>query len=170
MAFMAFFPALAKARLHGAIFGVFICVQFMKKTRTTSAKTRSVQPKASKAAISTPVQAAQVEVQAPEAGSPPSAPPIEASEQRDVKPSVSFELVQPQAREVYVAGTFNEWRPETTPLQRTPAGRWVGELTLTPGKHEYLFVVDGQWVPDPRANETVRNPFGGENSVLSVTA
>jgi len=86
------------------------------------------------------------------------------------KSSVSFELVEPQAQTVFVAGTFNEWRPETAPLRRTSTGRWIGDLTITPGKHEYLFVVDGQWIPDPKATETVQNPFGGRNSVISVAA
>jgi hypothetical protein len=30
------------------------------------------------------------------------------------------------------------------------------------------FVVDGKWMPDPRARQTVPNPFGGRNSVLKV--
>jgi hypothetical protein len=29
-------------------------------------------------------------------------------------------------------------------------------------------VVDGQWIPDPLARETVPNPFGGRNSILKV--
>jgi hypothetical protein len=28
---------------------------------------------------------------------------------------------------------------------------------------------DGHWVPDPLAQETVPNPFGGMNSILKVT-
>jgi hypothetical protein len=31
-------------------------------------------------------------------------------------------------------------------------------------------VVDGQWMPDPLARETVTNPFGGRNSVLKVAS
>jgi hypothetical protein len=83
---------------------------------------------------------------------------------------VSLELVKPEARKVYVAGSFNEWKPETTPLQAVGGGRWKGDLALKPGRHEYLFVVDGQWLPDPNARETVTNPFGGKNSVLKVSA
>jgi hypothetical protein len=41
-------------------------------------------------------------------------------------------------------------------------------LTGISGRHEYLFVVDGQWLPDPKAKESVQNPFGGRNSVLVV--
>jgi len=45
-------------------------------------------------------------------------------------------------------------------------GRWVKELALPPGRHEYRLVVDGQWRCDPAAVETVPNPFGGQNAVL----
>jgi len=30
--------------------------------------------------------------------------------------------------------------------------------------------VDGQWMPDPLARETVPNPFGGRNSILKVAS
>ena len=83
---------------------------------------------------------------------------------------VSFEIVQPGAKNVFVAGSFNEWKPEMAPLVPRENGRWVGDLTLKPGRHEYLFVVDGQWMPDPNAKESVQNPFGGKNSVLLVSA
>jgi 1,4-alpha-glucan branching enzyme len=83
---------------------------------------------------------------------------------------ISLELVKPDARQVFVAGSFNQWKPETTPLSQKGNGRWVGDVSVKPGRHEYLFVVDGQWVPDPNAKETVQNPFGGKNSVLIVSA
>ncbi len=81
---------------------------------------------------------------------------------------VLLELVKPGAKSVCVAGSFNQWTPETTPLVPKGNDRWVGDLTVKPGRHEYLFVVDGQWVPDPNAKESVANPFGGMNSVLIV--
>lgn len=82
---------------------------------------------------------------------------------------VSLELVKPGAKTVCVAGSFNEWKPEKTPLAAASDGRWVGHLTVKPGRHEYLFVVDGEWVQDPNAKEAVENPFGGKNSVLVVS-
>jgi 1,4-alpha-glucan branching enzyme len=82
---------------------------------------------------------------------------------------VSLELVEPAAQQVYVAGSFNGWKPDTTPLAALGNGRWKGDLKLGPGRHEYLFVVDGQWRPDPNARETVQNPFGGQNSVVMVS-
>jgi 1,4-alpha-glucan branching enzyme len=82
---------------------------------------------------------------------------------------ISLELVKPDAKTVCVAGSFNEWKPEKAPLAPLGNGRWAGDLAVKPGRHEYLFVVDGQWLPDPNAKETVQNPFGGKNSVLVVS-
>ena len=81
---------------------------------------------------------------------------------------VSLQLVNPTAKKVCVAGSFNGWKPEATPLSQTGNGQWTGDLAVKPGRHEYLFVVDGQWLPDPKARESVANPFGGRNSVLIV--
>ena len=81
---------------------------------------------------------------------------------------VRFELTHPTARTVCLAGTFNHWQPETKPLHSSGAGKWWKETDLLPGTYEYCFVVDGQWMPDPLAPETVANPFGGRNSILHV--
>ena len=82
---------------------------------------------------------------------------------------VSFQLVIPGAKRVCVAGSFNDWKPETAPLAPMGSGRWVADLPIKPGRHEYLFVVDGQWLPDPNAKESVQNPFGGRNSIFGVS-
>jgi 1,4-alpha-glucan branching enzyme len=82
---------------------------------------------------------------------------------------ISLELVKSEAKEVYVAGSFNGWVPQKSPLSPAGNGHWVGDLAVGPGRYEYLFVVDGQWLPDPNARETVDNPFGGKNSVLVVS-
>ena len=71
---------------------------------------------------------------------------------------------------VSVAGSFNDWRPEATRMISMGEGRWVKELALTPGTYEYRLAVDGEWLPDPLAKETVPNHFGGVNSVLRVCA
>jgi hypothetical protein len=47
-------------------------------------------------------------------------------------------------------------------------GRGQKETVLPPGTYEYCLVVDGEWMPDPQARETVPNPFGGRNSLLKV--
>ena len=81
---------------------------------------------------------------------------------------VRFEFTHPTATTVCVAGTFNEWHAEAKPLQPVGGGRWLKETVLPPGNYEYCLVVDGEWMPDPRARETVPNPFGGRNSILKV--
>jgi 1,4-alpha-glucan branching enzyme len=81
---------------------------------------------------------------------------------------VRFEFTHPTAKSVSVAGTFNHWQPEAKTLHPTIAGKWGKETVLKPGVYEYCFIVDGQWLPDPTAQETVPNPFGGRNSILKV--
>jgi 1,4-alpha-glucan branching enzyme len=81
---------------------------------------------------------------------------------------VRIKFISPTAKDVCVAGTFNGWQASATPLKPGKGGVWMGELTLKPGRYEYLFVVDGKWMPDPAAPESVPNPFGGLNSVVSI--
>jgi 1,4-alpha-glucan branching enzyme len=81
---------------------------------------------------------------------------------------VRFEFKHPTAKTVCVAGTFNHWQPEAKTLHSSGAGNWWKETSLAPGTYEYCLVVDGQWMPDPSARESVANPFGGRNSVLTV--
>ena len=81
---------------------------------------------------------------------------------------VRFEFTDPTAKTVCLAGTFNHWQPEAKTLHSSGAGNWWKETNLAPGTYEYCFVVDGQWLPDPHAAETVANPFGGRNSILHV--
>jgi hypothetical protein len=45
---------------------------------------------------------------------------------------------------------------------------WKATVALPPGRYEYRFVVDGQWISDPNATESVGNNFGGTNSVIVV--
>jgi 1,4-alpha-glucan branching enzyme len=83
---------------------------------------------------------------------------------------VHIEFSHATATAVSVAGTFNDWRPDATPMIPMGEGRWAKELALPPGTYEYCVVVDGAWLPDPLAKDTVPNPFGGLNSVVRVAA
>ncbi len=83
---------------------------------------------------------------------------------------VRFEFKHPTAITVCVAGSFNNWKPEAKTLHSSGAGNWWKETSLAPGRYEYCLVVDGQWMCDPLARESVPNPFGGRNSVLTVAA
>ena len=81
---------------------------------------------------------------------------------------VRFDLMSRLAREVFLAGDFNNWNPNDLPLERKDGGLWTTDVLLKPGAHEYLFVVDGTWETDPTA-DSVPNPFGTRNSVVHVS-
>jgi 1,4-alpha-glucan branching enzyme len=80
---------------------------------------------------------------------------------------VRFVLVNPDAKQVALAGDFNGWQSEA--LTAAPSGGvWSVALPLTSGRYEYAFVVDGErWIADPSL-PTARDEFGGEHSVLHV--
>jgi hypothetical protein len=82
--------------------------------------------------------------------------------------TVRIEFTHATATRIGIAGTFNDWRPGATEMVPVGDGRWLKELILAPGVYEYRLVVDGEWMPDPRASETAPNPFGEMNSVLKV--
>ncbi len=85
-------------------------------------------------------------------------------------PATRLVFFGPGAECVCVAGTFNNWDPESLPLKAERDGSWTIELPLSPGRHEYRFIVDGCWVDDPRAEQYVPNAFGGVNGLLEVRA
>jgi hypothetical protein len=78
-----------------------------------------------------------------------------------------FLLKDTPVKEVFVAGDFNGWDPTSLPLEQYDDGYWEADIPLAPGRHEYIFVADGCWRPDPMA-DSVPNPFGGVNSVVNV--
>lgn len=84
--------------------------------------------------------------------------------------NVTFSIEAPKANKVMLAGSFNKWDHTSIPLKRAnKEGVWTREMVLNPGRYEYKFVVDGNWINDPRSRKTVRNPFGTENSLIEVS-
>jgi 1,4-alpha-glucan branching enzyme len=82
--------------------------------------------------------------------------------------TIEFAMTAPDADAVAVAGTFNDWDPGKTPMTKGMDGTWRVKASLPPGRYEYRFVVDGQWLSDPNAKESVPNPHGGDNSAIIV--
>ena len=72
------------------------------------------------------------------------------------------------ADEVFLAGEFNEWSAESTPLAKGADGVWRVEVSLSEGDHAYKFVVDGEWIVDPANPDTIDDGYGGVNSVVNV--
>ena len=135
---------------------------------TNNKKTKAKAP--AQAKVSTPIAPTAVPTKAPVA-KPVAAKPVEAPKPvvaaAPAQPKVRLELSKPGAQSVAIAGSFNSWQPEQA--KTTGNGGWVKELTIAPGRYEYMFVVDGQWMADPNAKEFAPNPFGGQNSVLVIT-
>jgi 1,4-alpha-glucan branching enzyme len=84
------------------------------------------------------------------------------------KSRVNFALHAPDANEVFIAGTFNDWDPQVRRLRCDKKGTWRTWMNLPAGQHEYRFIVNGDWQEDPQAGERAYNPFGTFNSVISV--
>jgi chromosome partitioning protein len=88
---------------------------------------------------------------------------------RQESDGVVFSTLYPRAQTVQIAGDFNDWIPEQTPMQRTGEnGKWIIKLPLNKGTYRYRLVVDGQWQQDPYNENIEVNPFGEYNSVLHV--
>lgn len=80
---------------------------------------------------------------------------------------VQFRLDAGTASDVALVGSFTDWQP-TEHMRQSVDGVWTLVLPLSPGVHDYAFVVDGErWVPDPYAPQ-VDDGFGGVNSRLTV--
>ena len=81
---------------------------------------------------------------------------------------VKFVFSAIRAKSISVAGTFNNWTPGVLELRKDLVGIWRGSLRLKPGTYQYRYCVDGKWVNDPCARNTVLNEFGTNNTVLEV--
>ena len=82
---------------------------------------------------------------------------------------VRFVYVDRNARSVALVGDFNAWKPDRSSFA-VPGenGAWTISVPLTPGRHEYAFIVDGErWTPDPFAPHAI-DEFDTRSSVITV--
>lgn len=94
--------------------------------------------------------------------------------QRKRKPNCTlFRCRAPDARQVFVAGTFNNWDSNANPMEPSGDGTWSLRLDLPPGRHEYRYVIDGEWScapgDDDAACNNVPNAFGTMNLIIDVS-
>lgn len=82
---------------------------------------------------------------------------------------VAFQFVADPGNVVSVAGTFNNWNPKANPMKdNLDKGHFKAALRLPPGRHEYKFVVNGEWHIDPDCPEWAPNEHGSLNSVITA--
>lgn len=91
-----------------------------------------------------------------------------SSEKKSSKKSAIFEFSAPDAKEVSLAGDFNDWDVKSLPLRKDKNGLWKIKLPLTPGCYQYKYILDGQWVNDPQCTCCVPNAFGTFNCQIRV--
>ena len=79
-----------------------------------------------------------------------------------------FRFSAPTAMKVLLAGDFTHWTQKALPMQKGQDGVWTITVELTPGKHSYRFIVDGEWNDDPECTVRVPNPYGTQDMVRTV--
>lgn len=82
---------------------------------------------------------------------------------RKVKGGVLFQFLNPQAKVVYLAGSFNEWGKNDNGLVSDSKflmegpdkkGLWKKVIPISAGKYSFQYVLDGdKWFPDPNLDE-----------------
>jgi chromosome partitioning protein len=88
---------------------------------------------------------------------------------KQVGPDIVFRARFEDAKAVTVAGDFNNWSSDTTPMETdSRQGEWRMCLPLTPGRYRYRLVVDGKWITDPNNQYVEANQFGELNNIVEV--
>jgi 1,4-alpha-glucan branching enzyme len=84
------------------------------------------------------------------------------------KDGILFIFYAPTAKSVTISGSFNAWDIRKGRLSGPDkSGVWSVVIPLPEGRYEYLFIVDGKWLPDPSV-PAVDDGFGGKNSVVVI--
>ena len=86
----------------------------------------------------------------------------------EVNRLTQFAFQAPTARQVSLAGDFNNWDTKAGLMQRGPHGVWHLGVPLKPGRYEYRFFADEVWCDDPAALQKAANSMGTENCVRLV--
>ena len=106
-------------------------------------------------------------------GKVPLSQPAYRASQRRLQP-VYLGYYAPQATAVSLVGSFNNWDPESFPLQRLPQGWWHGIIILPPGHHHYRFWLDtgrytpSEWQADPENPLWSESGYQQAHSVIVV--
>ncbi len=79
-------------------------------------------------------------------------------------------VAAPDAKAITVVGDFNNWDKESSKMKRHKNGNFTATLELEKGKdYRFRYLVDGnRWENDWNADRYMPNPFGGDDSIVSV--
>ncbi len=75
-----------------------------------------------------------------------------------------------KAEKATIVGEFNNWDKESSQMKRLKDGNFVLTIELAKGKaYDFRYLIDGnQWISDWYADKYLKNPHGGEDSVVIV--
>lgn len=84
------------------------------------------------------------------------------------KVMLRFMYVDEEAESIAVAGDFSDWQPIEMSKQVVDGKTiWTGLVSMSRGKHNYMFVKNGdKWVTDPLATVQREDGFGNKNAVV----
>ena len=83
------------------------------------------------------------------------------------KKKVTLRLRDNGYSKVQIKGEMNAWNPVAGEMNLRK-GIWDIDFMLNPGNYQYVFVVDGKDMLDPKNPNKVSNGSGGTNSLLSL--
>jgi 1,4-alpha-glucan branching enzyme len=89
---------------------------------------------------------------------------------RSIGGAVRFTLSAPEAKTVFVVGSFNGWVKGATPMAAVgSSGLWSVDVPLKEGEYTFMYLVDGvRWMTPPLAEDFVTDGFGQTNGVVIV--
>ncbi len=81
-----------------------------------------------------------------------------------------FVIYRPDVSKAEIVGDFTRWSP--VPLEKIGnSGYWSVTLKMPAGEHRYSYLVDNdRQIADPTVLTHEQDDFGGENSIIRVTA
>jgi chromosome partitioning protein len=81
----------------------------------------------------------------------------------------AFTIEAPAAKDIYIVGDFNDWKiSEESKLDRRENGCWEKRMGVPQGRYRYKFIIDGNWVVDPKNPEMEQNVFGTFDSIMKI--
>ncbi|MFA6401956.1 MAG: isoamylase early set domain-containing protein [Salinivirgaceae bacterium] len=86
---------------------------------------------------------------------------------------VTFKLandITSNVSQVNLAGDFNNWDIESTPMKKLKGGEFSVSIDLKKDReYQFKYLIDGRiWQNEPDADKQVQNEFKSENSVVIV--
>ncbi|MCG3181783.1 MAG: hypothetical protein BIFFINMI_04192 [Phycisphaerae bacterium] len=79
---------------------------------------------------------------------------------------VEFRFLRPEARDVFVAGDFNNWTRNQFRMSKDHRGAWRLVVFLPPGTYRFRYCADGQWFADYAAFGLRPGPYGPDGILV----